>query len=208
MRLFVLTTFVLGLTGCATIFGGAGQYITVNSNVEGAEVSLYGRVLGQTPLHVRIPRRQRCMLTVSKAGYRKQNVFMKTGIAPTFWLNILLGGLPGTTTDLATKSIWEYSPNHYFAQLSPAEASKWESKERARVALVVQFVLSGYAPLTRDLTAGRGEYSDAILSLMGVPAEQRGDVLVQLRSFARRADGPVTLARLTVRAMWPGLGYM
>lgn len=51
---------VLGLTlaGCATIISGSTQLLTVNANVQGAEVYLNNQLLGTTPLSVNIKRGQ------------------------------------------------------------------------------------------------------------------------------------------------------
>lgn len=42
-------------TGCAGMFSGSTQQLTIKSNVDGATVEMNGRVIGQTPVSIRLP---------------------------------------------------------------------------------------------------------------------------------------------------------
>ncbi len=91
---------VLGLTlgGCATIISGTSQIMTVNANVDGAEVHLITEagetLLGTTPLTTRVKRGQEGTLRVSAEGYRPYQTALNKKINSVFWVNILSGGGP------------------------------------------------------------------------------------------------------------------
>ena len=67
----LVRVLALGLTlgGCATILGGTSQLLTVNANVDGAEVYLNETLLGTTPLAATIKRGQTGVLRVTAEGY-------------------------------------------------------------------------------------------------------------------------------------------
>lgn len=179
-KLQAVAALFLATTGCATILTGTSQQITVNSNVNGARVMLNGSSIGVTPLTVRIAKRSNQVLTVEKRGYNPQTISMQTTTPTAFWGNILIGGLPGTTTDAASGALNEYSPNSYYASLSRVGGDDESKVERERFVL---FVLNNYPRLTRELAAGRGPLVSACCELLGA-----SDVVTCNRLTARLAD--------------------
>ena len=119
----VLFCCLLFSTGCASILKGSKQSVNVNSNVDEAEVHVNGRLVGQTPFSGTIERASTVQLTVKKHGYKSRTITLDTGIEPVFWVNIFIGGVFGSTTDLATGSMWKVSPNTYNVDLKPIDSS-------------------------------------------------------------------------------------
>ena len=114
MKLFafaiVLAGF-LGLQGCATILKGSTQPLSVNSNVDNADVVLNGAKIGQTPFTGIVKRsKTAATLEVRKEGYRPARVILDSEMEPVFFVNIISGGVFGSTTDYASESMWRYAP--------------------------------------------------------------------------------------------------
>ena len=104
------------LGGCASVISGSSQWITVESNVRGAKVSVDGVAVGKTPFEGQVPRGKN-VLAVEKPGYIKEQVQLKSETTSTFWANIIWGGLPGSTTDAATGAMHTYTNDAFVVNL-------------------------------------------------------------------------------------------
>ena len=186
------------LAGCATIFGGTSQVISINSNVEGAEVLLDGQAIGTTPFSGQIPKGKDGTILVRKEGYTSQSISLSTSIEPIFWGNILIGGTLGSSTDFGTGALWRYTPATYFANLRPGNASGRLRDRLDQDALVRFFVLHNFARLTGDLARGQGEYLHALLRLLGTDASRDERIVDDLRSVARLTQDAPSLANAVV----------
>ena len=105
------------LFGCATILKGSNQPLNVNSNVKGASVYVNNQKVGTTPFTGTIERKKEQHLKVSKPGYETRTLMLDSSIESVFWVNILTGGVFGSTTDFASGSMWKISPNTYNVDL-------------------------------------------------------------------------------------------
>jgi len=199
---YLALALALSATGCATIVTGTTQVVTVNSNVQGAQVMLDGNPIGVTPFSARLPKKSNQVLTVRKRGYQPQTIALQTSVPVAFWGNILFGGLPGSTTDAATGAINEYSPNSYYATLNRSgrrrapsvdddadDADDGASFVRERFAL---FALNNYPRLSRELAAGKGPLVAASCELLGAADDLSCSALVAVLSDrARRHEDPI-----------------
>jgi hypothetical protein len=177
-------TLVLGFTlvGCATIISGSDQLLTVNSNVQGAEVYLNDQMLGTTPLSVSVKRGQEGILRVQAEGHQPYQVALNRDINTVFFVNILSGGVFGSTTDYSTGAMYKYEPSTFFASLQPgqlsmAERRSWERREGLRA-----YVLMNHQAIVTDLAAGEGEHMDVLASLLAVGPEDRTEALQRWRA--------------------------
>ena len=105
-----LTVSLLAVTGCATITQGRTQTVSINSNVSDAQITANGVVVGRTPFTGLIARSNSTVVTVSKEGYVSKTITLDTSVETIFWGNIIIGGVVGSTTDLATGSMYKYAP--------------------------------------------------------------------------------------------------
>lgn len=110
------------LGGCATIFTGSNQDLTVNSTPDGANVTIVdgdGTVVfsGTTPAEVEIERgdgffkSHDYIVTIEKAGLPAETINLKSKANGWTFGNIVLGGIPGILIDGATGAIYRYDPN-------------------------------------------------------------------------------------------------
>ncbi|MCX6051327.1 MAG: PEGA domain-containing protein [Campylobacterales bacterium] len=109
---------VLLFTGCATIAGGGGkQAVSFSSEPAGASVSVGGAQMCTTPCQVTLDRKQDLVIKVEKEGYQSITRPLETKMNTWVLGNVIIGGLPGTTTDALNGATVEYSPNNYHFEL-------------------------------------------------------------------------------------------
>lgn len=180
--LLVLTMFCLG--GCASIISGRSQQLSFSSNPQGATVKVNGKIIGSTPISSTLPKKSGQLLVFEKEGYKPLSMQLETHLDPWFWGNIVLGGFVGSTTDGISGAVNEYSPNQYMISLEQERTTKVDAsvvqpdKEK-----VVDFIVSGYRELSKDIQAGSGEYLLSLYSLLKIPDENRADALKRIKGL-------------------------
>ena len=112
------------LASCATIVGGTSQNVSINSNVKGAEITVNGLTVGNTPYTGPIKRGNSTIVTLRKNGYETKTITLSTEIESIFWGNIIIGGVLGSTTDLATGGMYRYAPATLQIDLEKVQAEK------------------------------------------------------------------------------------
>lgn len=169
---FLTLIFVMG--GCATLLDGEDQDLTFHSNPEGAEVTVAGQVVGETPANVSLTRANEAIeVTFEADGHRTYRTTIQSDINTAFFGNIISGGTFGSSTDFATGAMWEYQPGTYRAELAPeGEQAREQWLQEMKV---VQLAMNHYPDLVADLEAGEGEHLEAILTHI-----ERGDFGVDL----------------------------
>lgn len=116
------------LASCATVFTGTSQTVTINSNVEGAEVRIDGNVVGTTPYSGKIRKGNNAKsVLISKQGYQSQQIALNTAINPVAILSIVFWDIG--TTDFLSGAAWEYTPNSYYVNLLKKERSASNLRE-------------------------------------------------------------------------------
>jgi hypothetical protein len=153
--------------GCATIVNGSAQPVSINANVNGAEVVFNGEVIGMTPLNVKVKRGGGTLL-VRKDGYNAQTLNMGTHVSGWFWGNLFSCGVLGSSTDWGSGGMYEYSPDNFFANLVPdGGGQEYDALNEQRAAEIVYYCLVNYDRLAHDIAAGSGEHLDGLLALSG-----------------------------------------
>ena len=149
------------LGGCATLTGGTSQTISINSNVSGATVFIEGRPVGRTPFVGKVDRESELLIQLQKPGYLPQSLILTGSFRPIFFGNIILGGTTGSSTDLSTGAMYEYSPASYYVNFEPAHSGRLHDHE-ADTALK-RFVMVNYEQLSSDIVRGQGARHAALL---------------------------------------------
>lgn len=104
--IFLILVCCILFPSCASIFTKSSYPIAINSEPEGAKVTIVNRkgetvYTGKTPATVTLDPSSKYMsgeklvVTISKAGYQEQKVYINSKIEGWYWANILLGGLIG-----------------------------------------------------------------------------------------------------------------
>jgi hypothetical protein len=159
-----ITIISLCLISCATIVTGTTQVISVNSNVSGATVIVDGRTVGTTPFSGLISKKG-SVLTVSKEGYETVTIAMSKSFNAIFFGNIIIGGLLGSTTDLSTGAMYEYSPNTFYADLREKNHAQNTDEYQIR-----RFAMVNHSQVALD--SNNGEYLLALADLMNSKMER------------------------------------
>lgn len=184
------------LHGCATIVTGKDQDVTFQSEPEEATIKVGGTVIGKTPLTTKIPRRTNQSLTVEKEGYKTFTTQMSTTMNGWFLGNIILGGFIGTTTDAASGSIHEYSPNQYFASLVPEEAPYGLQNNRGGD---IKRIMLAFGPEIRaELATRGGVHVNELLMALGVTVSDKDQAFAALRNLAAKTPDDLELAKKVI----------
>lgn len=220
MRTISVLWVAVCFSGCATIIAGTTQKISVNSNVDGAEVLLQTlsvdsenvdasdvkseKSLGHTPLTTEVNKEdlENAVLTVRKEGYTSQKLTFQNEITGAFWVNILSGGLFGSSTDFSTGAVYKYTPTEVFAQLAPTAGgggpeNSWKKTDGAHLR---HFSLMAFDSIVIELSSEPGQYVAALLELMEVDRAHESAVLEELRVEMQSGTDPLEFSH-TVLAL-------
>lgn len=101
---------VLLLSGCATVFKGTDQVLTITSDPDGATVRIDGKPVGVTPLSTKVKKNSADSIMIEKEGYRTETMPLDKKFDGITLLSIFwdLG-----TTDFVTGAAYEYQPSTY-----------------------------------------------------------------------------------------------
>jgi len=115
--MLIITFVVLCFCGCATIFSGKTQRLSINSNVPGAIIKIDGQVVGQTPFLGEMPKsKKNRTITVEARDYGSQSQPMTAKTNGLTLAATLFGGaLTGTGPWFFSTSEEEtyYNPGYY-----------------------------------------------------------------------------------------------
>lgn len=178
--LFILLFMV---NSCATIVSGTTDEVTFNSEPQGVEVTVGGKVIGKTPLTVQLDKKSGQSVEFNLDGYKRQTRALSTKLDGWFWGNIVLGGLIGSTTDGISGSIHEYSPNQYFVTMV-ADSSNSVNEIHSEKSKIKQFIIVSYKQIISDLAKGEGEYLDSLVSILKIEEPDRSESIKKIKSLS------------------------
>ncbi len=111
MRRAIMLLLPAVLAGCATMIRGTEQEIFINSEPEGAEVTLSNGQQCVTPCRLKAQRKESLQITVRKEGCNT----ITTAMVPTLaGAGVILGGL----IDYGTGAVYDLQPNPLFVTLT------------------------------------------------------------------------------------------
>jgi hypothetical protein len=168
------------LAGCASVFSGTTQSITVETQPEGADckVSKSGFVVGEvqsTPGYVRVNRGSVGLeIACTKPGYATARTAQPTQIESWVFGNVIAGGLIGIVVDFSDGAAYRYDG---YSMLAMQESP---SGQGPVISSSVPTNGNGYTyqQLTRTYPS-RGEAADPLIV---PPATPQGDVTYRWRT--------------------------
>jgi hypothetical protein len=131
---FVWVSLLLGLSSCATVFGGKRNTVEVLAGVpEKAQVYLDGKFIGETPFKKRISKyklQEGSIIEIRKASYQSE-YFEVVRKPHTLYVlaDILTGALP-LIVDVANANIYRPNTNHIEYELKPMSVKKQRISEK------------------------------------------------------------------------------
>jgi hypothetical protein len=115
----------LASAGCATIFSGTTDTVTVTSDPDGATVTDRATPdTYSTPAAIKMSKRSRHVLTVSMDGYESQIVSLRRDTNVGWWIaDALTLGL-GNAIDAGTGALFDINPARIHVVLEPVRSTE------------------------------------------------------------------------------------
>lgn len=163
---------------------GTEQTVTINSNVDGAEIYLEGIMIGKTPFVGSI-KKNKDALRIEKEGYKTYTVSLSKSLEPIFWGNIITGGTLGSITDFATGAAYSYSPSSYQVEMfkeGESEAAFLQRLELRKYAMVY------VTDISVDLGNEGGDHLETLIKLADLPYNKESIELVRSKFELSNGD--------------------
>ncbi|TNE68761.1 PEGA domain-containing protein [bacterium] len=176
---------VLGIiaAACATITTGTKQLVTINSNVDGAEIYFDGILVGTTPFTGEVPKSKKTMV-LKKAGYNAYTAALSTSLEPMFWGNIITGGTLGSLTDFASGAAYSYAPASYQVELYPNSASLLDFSKEVNLR---KYAMLNMSQIAIDLANNSGTSLETLAELANL--ELNATTIETLKSTFKASNG-------------------
>ncbi|MGI9175756.1 MAG: PEGA domain-containing protein [Rhodothermales bacterium] len=158
MRLFISTVFVAAAsllsTGCATLFSGTTDQVTINSDPDGARILVDGLDQGTTPatISVKRPGLGDKQVTLRLDGYQDRTFTLQKGFNTVSIINIFVP--VGFIVDIVTGAITKIEPTTYDIQLDRRSAYNLDELERDEAGQFILPATDGERMVVRDLESG------------------------------------------------------
>ena len=120
LKLMVLASVVIFLSGCATIMTGATQKVPVTSNPSCAIAKVDGGMVAITPTIFNLERKTDHTIEISKDGYRVATVILRHTLSGATAGNILVGGTIGIAVDGCSGAMFKLVPERVDVNLELA----------------------------------------------------------------------------------------
>jgi hypothetical protein len=100
-------TAVVTMSGCSTLLTDETQLINVTSTKKDLQLEIDGKTMVAAGIIEIKKENKNKTLKVLSPGC-EQTIALNKGVEPTFFVNILSGGMFGSTTDYSTEKMWRY----------------------------------------------------------------------------------------------------
>lgn len=116
-------------TGCATIFKGSYEKVTVASDQGGAKIYIDGQYYGVTPTEVKLESSRTHTIEFKKEGYQTRAVVITRSIGAGWLILDILGGLVPVIVDAATQNWYNLDTNHVTGNLEAVSIHQASSRK-------------------------------------------------------------------------------
>jgi uncharacterized protein YceK len=201
LMMVVLAMVAAMLSGCATIMpNGGGDQLTFSSEPIGAVVKVDGKQMGTTPCTVNIQKKGGQVATYEKDGYEPTSVSLPTSVNPWFLGNLLIGGLPGSSTDVSSGNVTKYAEHSYHATLTPL--GKVSMNSGCPQAQARRYIIAQYANILKEINGTRGEYCEALMKVLKVDKSSEDNTIDGIKDISKiYEDIPTFAAKVVLEIM-------
>ncbi len=180
----ILFAFIsIYLTSCATIATGTNQLVTLNCNVDGADIKLDGILVGKTPFTGEIEKNGK-VITVEAEGYKTHQIALSTTMEGMFWGNIIIGGTIGSITDFASGAAYKYAPASFQVELIEKGVALNVFKKNYELK---KFAMVNMSNIAIDISNNGGQYLNSLIQL--ADKEQNENTYELIRSILIKSKG-------------------
>jgi hypothetical protein len=114
---FMLSSLILSLSGCATVFRGEHRKLSVNSEPESAQVYINGTYYGRTPLRIELRPNQPYTVEFRKVGFKTEVRQIKNEIGIGWVVLDVVCGLVPVLVDALTGAWYDLDQRYVNAIL-------------------------------------------------------------------------------------------
>jgi len=114
--LLALIVFIQ-FTGCAAVFNGSRQKVTIDARQDSVEVTINGELLGVTPLLLDLKRDGDYRVTMSKEGFPEKSFYLDTQINEVMIATVLLVGPLFLLVDYLVGAHLRFEQKYYYIDL-------------------------------------------------------------------------------------------
>lgn len=111
-------------SGCATLFSGSSEDISLTSEPQGAKVLVNGHNEGKTPLSIAFKKGKDYTIEFVKDGFEPKTLRLSYSLGAGWLILDILSGLIGIIVDAATGNWNVFNLSSYKANLEPKAESK------------------------------------------------------------------------------------
>jgi hypothetical protein len=115
----VLVVMMIVLGGCAAVFKGSSENITISSMPEGTQIYMNGQYIGATPMRIKLKSKGEYTFEFRKEGYKKQVVYLTSSVGAGWVVLDVLFGLIPVIVDAASGAWFELDQSVVYASLLP-----------------------------------------------------------------------------------------
>jgi len=120
----LVASLVLLLSGCATLFKGPNERVSLSSDPKGAEVFVNDEYRGDTPLRLKLESRRSYRIEFRKEGYRPKVVNISNHIGAGWIILDVITGLVPVLIDAVTGSWYGLDQTHVNAYLERQQSER------------------------------------------------------------------------------------
>ena len=191
IKVFSLFAFAFVLYGCATIFSGTSEEVSITTSPSDATIYVNDRVVGSGSAAITVSRtyanNERPFIRVARDGYVTQEFRMTNSFNSVSILN--LSSVYSWTTDFISGAMFEYAPNQYHVQLvKVGSAGAMPGKYKLE-----RYVLMNFEVIKTDLSRGYGEYFTALTEFYSDTAEA-ANILHENKQMLLETSSPMALS--------------
>lgn len=124
LLLIVVSAAILFTSGCATFTTGRYQKVPVDSNPQGANVTVSTGNHDVTPCSFDLERGKECTIKIGKEGYKTSQITLKKEMCGSTAGNVILGGIIGLGVDAMSGAMFKLVPEKVYVDLVPGKSEE------------------------------------------------------------------------------------
>lgn len=107
----------LSMSGCATLFKGTTENVSMESSPVQADVFVNGQLMGKTPLQLKLATKKEYVVEFRAEGYQPRTYHINNRVGAGWIILDVLGGLIPVIIDAATGAWYKFDQDNINAQL-------------------------------------------------------------------------------------------
>lgn len=105
------------LASCATIIHGTDQEIGITSNPSNAYIWVDRNYVGNTPITVKLSRKDQHVVTINLPGYQTYEIHLSRELSGWTFGNIIFGGVIGVAVDAVSGALYRLTPEQVHVEM-------------------------------------------------------------------------------------------